>query len=70
VTRQLSGVHSRIGLRGTGQTLPLAIPVPLATGGPAEGYPFDRSVCAWLPGENTDSATIEDPDRAAVHPTP
>jgi aminoglycoside phosphotransferase (APT) family kinase protein len=46
--------------------LPLAIPVPLAMGRPAEGYPFDWSVCTWLPGENADSATIEDLGQAAA----
>ena len=32
--------------------LPLAIPVPLAMGMPAEGYPWRWSVCRWLRGEN------------------
>lgn len=36
--------------------LPLAVPVPLAEGMPAEGYPFAWSVYTWLKGEN---ATIE-----------
>jgi aminoglycoside phosphotransferase (APT) family kinase protein len=45
--------------------LPLAVPVPLATGHPAEGYPFEWSVCSWLPGQNA-NGTIEDLDRAAV----
>jgi aminoglycoside phosphotransferase (APT) family kinase protein len=36
--------------------LPLAVPVPLAEGLPAEGYPFPWSVYGWLTGEN---ATIE-----------
>src|SRR5262245_34593957 len=31
--------------------LPLALPVPLAMGRPALGYPFEWSVCTWLPGE-------------------
>ncbi len=31
--------------------LPLALPVQLAMGRPAEGYPFDWSVYRWLPGE-------------------
>src|SRR5690349_21773047 len=30
--------------------LPLAVPVQLAMGHPAEGYPFDWSVYKWLPG--------------------
>lgn len=45
--------------------LPLAVPVPLATGRPAEGYPFDWSVYEWLPGDNA-NGTIGDLDRAAV----
>jgi hypothetical protein len=45
--------------------VPLALPVPLALGHAAEGYPFDWSVCTWLPGENADG-TIDDLDQAAV----
>jgi aminoglycoside phosphotransferase (APT) family kinase protein len=45
--------------------LPLAVPVQLAMGRPAEGYPFDWSVYRWLPGENA-NGTIEDLDQAAV----
>ncbi len=45
--------------------LPLAVPVQLAMGHPAEGYPFDWSVYEWLPGENA-NGTIEDLDEAAV----
>jgi aminoglycoside phosphotransferase (APT) family kinase protein len=45
--------------------LPLAVPVQLATGHPAEGYPFEWSVYEWLPGENA-NGTIEDFDQAAV----
>jgi aminoglycoside phosphotransferase (APT) family kinase protein len=45
--------------------LPLALPVPLAMGRPAEGYPFDWSVCAWLPGENANGA-INDLNQAAA----
>src|SRR5208337_1294297 len=32
--------------------LPLAVPVPLAMGTPAEGYPWRWSVGRWLRGEN------------------
>lgn len=32
--------------------LPVAIPVPLARGTPAEDYPWDWAVYRWLPGEN------------------
>ncbi|HEV7134276.1 MAG TPA: aminoglycoside phosphotransferase family protein [Gaiellaceae bacterium] len=45
--------------------LPLAIPVQLARGEPAEGYPFAWSVYEWLPGENA-NGTIHDLGRAAV----
>jgi aminoglycoside phosphotransferase (APT) family kinase protein len=45
--------------------LPLAVPVQLVRGRPAEGYPFEWSVCEWLPGENANGA-IADLDQAAV----
>ena len=45
--------------------LPLAVPVQLASGHPAEGYPFTWSVYEWLPGENANGA-IEDLEQAAV----
>lgn len=32
--------------------LPVAIPVPLARGRPAAGFPWDWGVYSWLPGEN------------------
>lgn len=32
--------------------LPVEVPVPLALGRPAEGYPFRWSVAPWLEGEN------------------
>ena len=45
--------------------LPLALPVQVAMGHPAEDYPFDWSVYEWLPGENA-NGTIDDLDQAAV----
>jgi aminoglycoside phosphotransferase (APT) family kinase protein len=45
--------------------LPLAIPVQVAIGHSAESYPFDWSVCEWLPGENA-SGTLDDLGQAAV----
>ena len=45
--------------------LPLAVPVQLAIGHPADSYPFAWSVYRWLPGENSND-TIEDLDQAAV----
>ena len=42
--------------------LPVAIPVPLARGKPAEGYPWEWSVYTWLEGENpTVGAVVADP---------
>jgi aminoglycoside phosphotransferase (APT) family kinase protein len=45
--------------------LPLAIPVQVTMGHPAEGYPFDWSVYEWLPGNNA-NGTIRDLAQAAV----
>jgi len=46
--------------------LPLALPVPVAKGEPAEGYPFSWSVCRWLPGENATVERIGDQLQAAL----
>jgi aminoglycoside phosphotransferase (APT) family kinase protein len=46
--------------------LPLAVPVPLARGEPAEGYPCAWSVCEWLAGERATAARIGDPARFAA----
>jgi aminoglycoside phosphotransferase (APT) family kinase protein len=46
--------------------LPLPIPVPLARGVPAEGYPFPWSVYGWLDGENARLELIDDPVAFAV----
>src|SRR6266545_8375731 len=45
--------------------LPLAVPVQVAMGHPAEGYPFEWSVYEWLPGENA-NGTIDNVEQAAV----
>src|SRR5260370_33131899 len=50
--------------------LPLAIPVPLANGAPAEGYPCRWSLCRWPAGENATTAPIADPLRAPPDPPP
>ena len=39
--------------------LPLAIPEPLATGTPAEGYPWAWSVYRWVPGEYASADRVE-----------
>jgi aminoglycoside phosphotransferase (APT) family kinase protein len=41
--------------------LPLPIPVALGKGAPAEGYPWEWSVCTWLAGENATLDRIGDP---------
>jgi aminoglycoside phosphotransferase (APT) family kinase protein len=41
--------------------LPVAIPVPLAKGMPAEGYPWEWGVYSWLGGENPTVGRITDP---------
>jgi hypothetical protein len=46
--------------------LPLAIPVPLAKGVPAEGYPWPWSVYRWLEGENASIDRIADLRQAAT----
>jgi aminoglycoside phosphotransferase (APT) family kinase protein len=39
--------------------LPLAVPVQVAQGLPAEGYPFEWSVYEWLPGEDASRAAAD-----------
>jgi aminoglycoside phosphotransferase (APT) family kinase protein len=46
--------------------LPVAIPVPLAKGTPAEGYPWHWSVYRWLDGENPTTDHHGDSRRLAV----
>jgi aminoglycoside phosphotransferase (APT) family kinase protein len=47
-------------------SLPLAIPAPLGSGTPAEGFPWPWSVCSWLDGENATIDRVADPEQAAV----
>ena len=46
--------------------LPLAIPVPLGKGVPAEGYPWHWSIYQWLTGENATIERIDDLHQAAT----
>lgn len=46
--------------------LPLAVPVPLADGMPAEGYPFAWSVYTWLKGENATMERVTDLSQLAT----
>jgi aminoglycoside phosphotransferase (APT) family kinase protein len=46
--------------------LPLPIPVPLAMGEPAEGYPWHWSAYRWIEGETAKTAAIADRSEFAV----
>lgn len=46
--------------------LPLTVPVPLATGEPAEGYPWRWSVVPWLAGETASRERLADLRQAAA----
>jgi aminoglycoside phosphotransferase (APT) family kinase protein len=46
--------------------LPLAVPVPLAEGVPANGYPLEWSVYRWLKGENATTERVTDLSRLAT----
>ena len=46
--------------------LPLAVPVPLATGKAAEGYPFEWSIYRWLPGAAANEEPLADLRQAAA----
>jgi aminoglycoside phosphotransferase (APT) family kinase protein len=45
--------------------VPLALPVQLAMGHSAEGYPYNWSVYRWLPGQDA-NGTLDDLDQAAI----
>lgn len=49
-----------------GPLLPLAVPVPLSQGEPAEGYPLRWSIHGWLEGESATPDRIADPHQAAT----
>src|SRR5438552_13155003 len=46
--------------------LPLAVPVPLAEGMPAEDYPWAWSVYTWLDGETATAGGAADPEPLAT----
>ncbi len=46
--------------------LPVAVPVPLGKGEPAEGYPWHWSIYPWLDGENPAVDGITDPGSLAT----
>ena len=45
--------------------LPLAVPVQLALGRPADGYPFEWSIYEWLPGESASDIAFDAEHAAA-----
>ncbi|MDI3407031.1 aminoglycoside phosphotransferase family protein [Streptomyces cavernicola] len=45
--------------------LPLPVTELLATGGPADGYPWPWSVCRWLAGANPEAGALREPVRLA-----
>src|SRR5262249_15999598 len=53
-------------LRVLAPSLPLTVPVPVATGAPGAGYPWSWSVVPWLAGQDANNAPIDDLDRAAL----
>ena len=53
-------------LRRFAPLLPLAAPLQLAVGEPAEGYPLRWSVHRWLPGEDASRVPFADEHAAAV----
>ncbi len=56
----------RLWLPRLASSLPLAVPVQLAEGAPAEGYPFAWSVYTWLKGENATFERIADLSQLAT----
>jgi aminoglycoside phosphotransferase (APT) family kinase protein len=46
--------------------LPLAVPIPFASGVPAEGYPWRWAVYRWLEGETATRDRIADPGEVAT----
>jgi aminoglycoside phosphotransferase (APT) family kinase protein len=48
-----------------GPLLPVHIPVPIAMGGPGEGFPWAWSIYEWIDGETSSAGTIRDLERFA-----
>src|SRR5215211_2001773 len=55
----------RAWLPGLAPFLPLAVPLPLAEGAPAAGYPYTWSIYSWLDGNTAVAEPIVDLGRAA-----
>lgn len=52
--------HEQRWLPALAGRLPLAIPAPVRTGGPEEGFPWPWSVVPWIEGETADMASPDD----------
>ncbi len=52
--------HEQRWLPGLKDRLPLAIPAPVRTGAPGEGFPWPWSIVPWLEGETADLAAPDD----------
>lgn len=46
--------------------LPLALPLPRATGDPERLFPYPWSIVRWLPGQVAELGSLEDPVQAAL----
>jgi aminoglycoside phosphotransferase (APT) family kinase protein len=46
--------------------LPLAVPLPIATGDPEESFPYPWSIVQWVPGETATLDGLDDPVQAAL----
>jgi aminoglycoside phosphotransferase (APT) family kinase protein len=57
--------RERLWLPRLAPCLPLHVPLPVAEGGPGEGYPFTWSIYRWLGGEDATVARIADLGQAA-----
>lgn len=62
--RQLE--KERVWLPRLAPLLPLAVPLPVASGTPGAGYPFDWEVYSWLEGEPAYETPPADPGRTAA----
>ncbi|MFI7498025.1 aminoglycoside phosphotransferase family protein [Streptomyces sp. NPDC049687] len=61
-----SVAHEQRWLTRLGPSLRVAAPVPLAEGGPGEGFPWPWSVYRWLDGRNPVAGAVEKPESLAA----
>jgi aminoglycoside phosphotransferase (APT) family kinase protein len=60
-----SVAHEQHWLARLGPSLRVAAPVPLAQGGPGDGFPWPWSVYRWLDGRNPVAGAVEQPELLA-----